>query len=457
MNSTAAGSTTASSILVVDLESSFAQLSDQLMAALKSGESLTLELAGEQSQFIRFNAAKVRQTGTVTDATLTLRLIHNQRTAYFAVPFTGDLSVDLATGLSALSSLRQEVAQLPEDPYIILPENRGSSRDVYSGNLLTPETALVSILPAVQGLDFTGLYTAGLVFRANRNSAGQQHWFATESFFLDYSLIGSTEKAVKATLAGREWQPELYQAQIQQSKTQLQVLETTPRVIQPGRYRTYLAPASVAELLGMLSWGAISEASMRQGGSGLAKLREGKSLSQQFSLSENFKGGTVPRFNELGEVAPQELPLIVNGELVNTLVCSRTAKEYGITANGASGGEGLRSPEVSPGTLPLADILQTLDTGLYLSNLHYLNWSDRPGGRITGMTRYACFWVENGQIAAPIKDLRFDESLYSFLGENLINLTDFQEFIPEVGTYDGRSLGGSLVPGILVEDFTFTL
>jgi predicted Zn-dependent protease len=65
--------------------------------------------------------------------------------------------------------------------------------------------------------------------------------------------------------------------------------------------------------------------------------------------------------------------------------------------------------------------------------------------------------VENAEIVAPIKDLRFDESLYAFLGENLEALTDFQEFIPEIDTYESRSLGGSLMPGMLVRDFTFTL
>ena len=98
-----------------------------------------------------------------------------------------------------------------------------------------------------------------------------------------------------------------------------------------------------------------------------------------------------------------------------------------------------------------------LETGLYVSNLHYLNWSDHSTGRITGMTRYACFWVENGEIVAPIENLRFDESLYHFWGENLVNFTNFQEFIPEVDTYGSRQLGGRLVPGMLVEDFTYTL
>jgi predicted Zn-dependent protease len=180
-------------------------------------------------------------------------------------------------------------------------------------------------------------------------------------------------------------------------------------------------------------------------------------LSPQLSLRENFHLGTVPRFNDLGEVAPEQVPIITEGQLTNTLVSSRTAKEYGVSSNAAVGSEGMRAAEMLPGQLAADDIISQLDTGLYLSNLHYLNWSDRNGGRITGMTRFACFWVERGEIRQPIKDLRFDESLYAFWGENLAAVTDFQALVPEVDTYEARSLGGAKVPGMLVQDFTFTL
>jgi predicted Zn-dependent protease len=439
------------------LEAHFQQLSDRLIAQLDATEALSLELSGEQSQFLRFNNARVRQAGIVTDANLTLRLISDQRTAFASLPCTGDLGRDLPQALDELAYLRQELQQLPVDPYIVLPENKGSSREVYPGELLAPEQAVGEILPAVAGLDFTGIYAAGYQIRANSNSAGQRHWFATESFFLDYSLIAPSEKAVKATLAGRQWEPEQYHAQIQRSQAQLARLDAPVHRVSPGQYRTYLAPAATAELLTMLSWGAISEASLRQGGSALAKLREGEHLSRLFNVRENFSRGSTPRFNELGEVSAQELPLITAGRLINTLISSRTAKEYGLVSNGAGSWEGLRAVELLPGKLAAAEILKQLDTGLYLSNLHYLNWSDLVGGRVTGMTRYACFWVEDGELVAPIQDLRFDESLYRCWGNQLISLTDFQEFTPEIGTYDQRALGGILAPGMLVDGFTFTL
>jgi predicted Zn-dependent protease len=437
-------------------EQSFEQLCTLLLDSLTADEHLSIDLAGEQSHFMRLNRAKVRQSGTVTDGEVTLRLSHRQRTATISLPFTSH-AADCAAALDALNDLRQELPHLPEDPYIVLPQNYGSSHEVYPGQLLSPDAAPDAILPMVQGVDFTGIYASGEIVRANANSAGQRHWFATETFFLDYSMIAPSEKAVKATLAGQTWDAAKFQAQIEESKAQLQALDRPVKTIEPGRYRTYLAPAAIAEIMGMFSWGGVSESSLRQGGSALAKMREGKNLSPLFTLKENFSRGTVPRFNSQGEIAPEEVPLITSGKLVNTLVNARTAKEYGLTSNAANGSESLRAPEVATGTLRTEEILAQLGTGLYLSNLHYLNWSDRVGGRITGMTRYACFWVEQGEIIAPIQDLRFDDSLYTFFGENLEAVTQFQAFIADVDTYESRSLGGALVPGALIQDFTFTL
>ena len=455
---TAATTYIAKSEFADQLEASFGQLTDALLSGLKGGEQLTLALVGEQSQFIRFNRAKVRQGGLVTGATLTLTLMAQERTHSYNLPVTGDSQRDQALATAAVAQLRQELPTLPLDPYQVLPQGSATSRDIYQGDLLPPEEAAAAILPPAQSLDFVGLYAGGPAVRGYADSAGQRHWFATDAYTLDYSLFTPEGRAVKGTVAGDTWDAAAYAEKIRASAQQLARLQQPARIVERGSYRTYLAPAAVAELLDMMSWGGVSEAALQRGSSALAALQRGdKPLSDKFSLMENFSHGLVQRFNETGDVAPERLPLIQAGQLVNTLVSARTAKEYGKTANGASAYEGMRSPDIAPGDLDPAAALKHLDTGLYLSNLHYLNWSDRPSGRITGMTRYACFWVENGELVAPIENLRFDESLYRFWGENLLALTRTQEFVPNVGSYENRSLGGSWVPGMLVEDFTYTL
>ena len=123
----------------------------------------------------------------------------------------------------------------------------------------------------------------------------------------------------------------------------------------------------------------------------------------------------------------------------------------------AEDSEFLRSPKIDSGNLEEDNILKKIDKGLYLSNLHYLNWSDNLGGRITGMTRYACFWVENGEFVAPIENMRFDDSIYNFFGKQLDGIADTIDYIPDVGTYGGRQPGGIMAPSILIDGFNLTL
>ena len=106
--------------------------------------------------------------------------------------------------------------------------------------------------------------------------------------------------------------------------------------------------------------------------------------------------------------------------------------------------------------MPESEVLQRLDTGVYINNVWYLNYSDRTACRITGMTRFVTFWVENGVIQAPLNVMRFDETLYRMLGEKLLALTTERELILDPSTYGERSTASSRMPGAIVDDFTFT-
>ncbi len=440
------------------MEKLFYQIGDRLFDLLKDDEMATLSVGGENSQFIRFNGAKVRQTGLVDDMGLGIELICNNRKSNGSISLTGDPAIDFDLAAEELERLREEVAKLPEDPYIVLPQKGDSGRENITGDLLPPEKAVDSLIPPFKGVDMSGIWASGRIFKGSMNSLGQKHWFSTETFSLDYSLITPEEKMVKATFAGTRWNQDEYEKFVAASIDKLELMKLPPKRIEPGSYRTFIASAGVADILNMFSWGGISEAAIQQGESAFCRMRsENISLSSKFSLAEDFRKGIVPRFNSKGELAPEYLPLIEKGKMVDTLVSSRTAREYGKNTNYADEMESLRTPVMSGGTLKEEDVLNALGTGVYLSNLHYLNWSDRIGGRITGMTRYACFWVEKGRIVAPIENMRFDDSFYLFLGENLEEVTDEVRMNPVVETYEGRELGGVHCPGILLSSFKLTL
>ena len=312
--------------------------------------------------------------------------------------------------------------------------------------------------PAIKNVDLAGIWASGNIYVGYANSKGLLHWFSTDSFSFDYSLITESEKMVKDTFAGTNFDLEKYNSFMKNSINQLQLLDKKSIRLEPGDYRTYIAPAGVSDLLGMFSWNGLSEGAIRRGQSAFLKMRnDDVTLSPCFTLNEDFSTGLTPMFNDEGELAVKNLPLINNGLLKNTLINSRTAQEYQIESNFASGWEGLRSPVMSTGDLKENEIPSKIDSGVFLNNLHYLNWSDNIGGRITGMTRYACFWVENGEIVAPIENMRFDDTIYNIFGENLESVTNHSQFIPDTGTYSSRSFGGTECPGILLNSFSLTL
>lgn len=442
---------------IENTKSNFHAIADHIIQNLIPGEVANINLHAEDSLFVRFNGNKVRQNTHVEQQSLTLLLQKNNRSAQITFSITGQATEDLQRANQWLEVARQECEHLPEDPFLVPLKNNGTSDNTVKGSLLPDEQVIAAITGPAGDADLAGLYCAGPIISANKNSLGQSHWFATENFFMDYSLYAG-EKAVKAVYAGTTWDQQAFEINIAQSKNQLNLMNRRKITVQPGAYRTYLAPGAVAEMTTMFSWGALSFNGYKQGGSALQKLADKeKSLSPLFSLRENFQMGLTHQFNSLGELAPETLDIIRQGKLVNFLTSSRSAKEYETKGNFSDPGEAPRAMEILPGTLSKKDILKELGTGLYLSNLHYLNWSDKPTARITGMTRYACFWVENGEIAGPISDLRFDESLYDCLGDNLLAITDFQEIDPMVSTYENRSMGGKKVPGMLIKDFKFTL
>lgn len=448
------------------LEEHFNRICEALFSELKSGEELNANLTGEQSTFLRFNKAQVRQNTFVDQKNITLQFQAQQRKATFEATLSGQFESDLALVRALLQRSREETQVLAEDPFLVPMENRGESHRHHAGDLLNSEAAIENIVSASKGNDFVGLYASGPTVRASRNSKGQKHWFSTESFFVDYSLfttnVEGENKAVKGVYADSRWSQNTFADRLQTSANLLSLMKRKSSVLKPGSYRTYLAPGAVAELCQMMSWNALSFSSLKKGNCAFAKLYDKqKSLSPLFSLRENFALGLSPQFNSMGEMAPEQLMLIENGELKNMLISSRAEKEYGVKSNGADAGgwgmEPLRSPEILPGSLSEKEALKALGTGLFLSNLHYLNWSDVSQARLTGMTRYACFWVENGEIVGPIKDMRFDDSLYSILGKELEALTREQHLDPAIGTYFQREIGGKKIPGALVGQFAFTL
>jgi len=436
----------------------FKSLSDRILSGLQGSEVLTMFAEAEESDFVRFNEAKVRQAGTVKQASLLVDLIDGLRHASARYTLSGSLDEDASAGLALLTELRATLPLLPEDPHLLYATDVQSTERVEENHLPDAGLMVDEILEASSGLDLVGILAAGPVMRGFANSLGQFNWFESSSFNLDWSLYHQADKAVKCGYADTRWDGAMLRRKMAEGSKQLAVMKRAARNIEPGKYRAYLAPAALNEIMGMLSWGGFGLKEQRTKRSPLLRAADGRSkLDGRFSLRENIAGGIAPGFGCSGFLRPDAVTLFEGGELVDSLVSPRSAKEYGVATNGASPSEMPDSLDLAGGKTPHSDLLSNIGTGIWINNLWYLNYSDRASCRITGMTRFATFWVEDGEIVAPLDVMRFDDTVYRMLGDGLVGLTEDRELIMDPSTYGGRSTSSSRLPGALVDDFVFTL
>jgi predicted Zn-dependent protease len=434
----------------------FFTLADTLQARLQADETLLLNFDGEESDFVRFNRARVRQAGSVTRRSLTVDLVAAGRHAAGRVELAGSLADDLAALERLLGDLREQRGFLPPDPYLNYATDGASSITRVAGELPAPVAVLDAILGAADGLDLVGIWAAGTLHTGFASSLGQRCWHARDSFNLDWSCYHDRDKAVKTTYAGLYWDAAELRRHMEAARGGLDRVRRPPRRIDPGHYRVFLAPAALSELLDMMAWGGFGLKSRRTGQSPLIRMQTAdQRLHPAISISEHNARGLEPPFTPEGFAKPERVELITGGAYRDSLVSARSAAEYGEPVNAA--GEWPASLDMAPGYLDTADVPAALDSGLYINNLWYLNFSDRAQARITGMTRFACFWVENGRVEAPVDVMRFDDSLYRMLGDNLLGLTRERELRLDPGTYGGRSSHSVELPGALIDGVAFTL
>lgn len=437
----------------------FYTLTEILDRHRQPNEIYLCHFTAEQSDFIRFNRAKVRQPGSVEQRYLELELIDGSRHTSGRLTLTGHLETDKDRLRRLLAELRGQLPQVPEDPYLLYTQEIHSSEMVAPNTLPKAQEVFIDILEETQGYDFVGIYAGGGIFTGFANSFGQRNWHSSYSFNLDFSFYHEKDKAVKSAYAGFQWETKSFQDQMAKVKAQFEILKRPSQTIAPGNYRVYLAPAAIHEILNLLSWGGFSLKSQRTKDSSLRRMLEtpAQTLHPSVTLLENTAEGIAPAFQTRGFVRPDQVTLIEQGRYHSPLVSPRSAKEYGLPTNGANDEESPVSLDLAAGSVPLTEVLKTLDKGIYINNLWYLNYSDRAACRMTGMTRFATFWVEGGEIVAPLSVMRFDETLYNLLGNHLIGLTKEREFIMESDTYEVRSANSARLPGALVEGFTLTL
>ncbi|HFD12915.1 MAG TPA: hypothetical protein ENJ32_10675 [Crenotrichaceae bacterium] len=436
----------------MQIKTVFFALSSALNDLLNADEVLLCTFYGEDSDFVRLNNNRIRQAGSVCQYEFNMQLISGNRHCSASCNISGQYTTALAQLVRLLKTLREQNRHSPDDPYLNYNTTPFNSDDSPENQLADSQEVIQQLIHHANRLDLVGVYASGTLYHGFANSFGQHNWQTRHQFNLDWSCFLNADKAVKSQYSGSVWQPEKLEQEFDSIHQQLALISTQSITLKPGNYRCYLSPTALSSILEIVSWGGFGLKSHHCKNSPLIKLNEAtKTLDPRIRLSENNRNGFTPGFTNQGFMKPEEIVLIDQGIRKNYLVSSRSAKEYNTTVNAQS--ESPQTLQLSTGQLASSQILSAIDTGLLINNLWYTNFSDRGNCSITGMTRFACYFVENGNIKAPFNVMRFDQSVYEILGNKLIDLSNKAECLASTDTYNRRSSSSMFLPGILVDDF----
>jgi predicted Zn-dependent protease len=229
-----------------------------------------------------------------------------------------------------------------------------------------------------------------------------------------------------------------------------------PRAIEPGRYTVILEPRANARFLTLMM--GLFNARTVEGPvgnyftgkeRGASKLGE-KVFSEAFTLKSDI-GNPILRQSPIGPdgMAARPVTWIEQGVLENLFHDRTWARRQKKDPTPASTNMSL----VMEGTnMTIDEMVKTTKRGLLVTFFWYIRGVDQASLLNTGMTRDGLFLIENGEIAGPVQNFRWNMS--PIVGYN--NITAVGEPVPiHTGeSYDGP--GTALVPPVRIEDFFMT-
>jgi predicted Zn-dependent protease len=228
-----------------------------------------------------------------------------------------------------------------------------------------------------------------------------------------------------------------------------------PRELPPGRYPVILEEYAVADIVDMLARLGFGALSVQEGRSFMVDRFGERIMSDAISIWDDGLDPTgLPMPFDFEGVPRQRVDLIKGGVAEAVVYDSYTAGKEG----GASTGHALPSPNtfgpipahtfMAPGEASKEELLASMERGLWVTRFHYTRPVHPKLVIITGMTRDGTFLVEKGEIAYPIKNLRFTQSYL----EALSNV----EAVSRETKLQQNWFGGTRVPALKVTEFEFT-
>lgn len=375
----------------------------------------------------RFASNSIHQSTHREDTGLRVRVVTNGR---IGVSATNDFSLEGARrAAESAFEMASVVAPDPLFPGLAppapTPEQRSSFDEATAGTRPDERAGRVAELVAQcpDGFTAAGAYETLASEVAIVNTEGQFCWAPSSQASMTTVVTGGDGGSGFAEVfaASRD---EVDPVAIGKRAARKAVDSQSPRDLDPGRYPVVLEPAAVATLVGFLAWIGFGGRFLFEGRSCFSgKDGQRVAASSVGIFDDALADGTLGLPFDFEGVPRSRVDLIKDGVFVGGVYDLRTAKEAGTHTTGHA----LPSPNpegpfplnlfMATGDATLDEMIGETERGLLVTRFHYTNVVHPVESTITGMTRDGTFLIENGEIAHPVKNFRFTQSILEALAE----------------------------------------
>jgi len=420
-------------------------------------------LLTEDSSLTRFARSTIHQHVAEKNGTLILRVIVDKRIAVVTTNILGLSSIK--------SSLERAIhlarVQRPNEEFVSLPGPRAiPEADTFSETIgrLTPDKKVKMVrdlitLSKEKGFGVSGAFSNGMVELAVVNSLGiEAYQKYSDLFFHTIAEDGKNSGYAGSVSRG------LDQLNLESLGKEAIGKASHGESIQidAGEYEVILEPYAVSELLSFLGYLGFHALAVQEGRSFFCNQFGKKMVDEKVTIYDDgleVEGLQVP-FDFEG-VPKKKVLFIERGVAREATYDSFTASREGKESTG----HGLIAPNTA-GPVPinlameggkssLDEMIRSVRKGIYVTRFHYTNVVEPMKAVITGMTRDGTFWVEEGEIRGPIRNLRFTESVLGALSR--VKAISKERRVCSEGTvYSRRFVTGTIVPALQIDGFNFS-
>ncbi|MCG8606251.1 TldD/PmbA family protein [bacterium] len=434
------------------LTKSEAQAILQKVLSYSKADGCEANLNGNVGGNIRYARNTVSTSGMTSDTTLIVQSNYGKKMGTATINEFDDASLEKVVRRS------EELAKLaPENPEfmdVLGPQEYLETKAHFQSTAeISPEyraqAAANSIGPCKQkNLVAAGFLQDNANFQSMINTADLFAYH--ESTNVNFSVTVRTSDGKGSGWASRDYND----VQHLDTKTASQIaidkaiLSKEARAIEPGKYPVILEPAASVGLLTNMAFNMGARQAdegrsffSKQGGG--TKIGE-KIVDERITIYSDPTHPEVPVSPWSGDGRRRERTVWIENGVVKNLFYSRYwAHKHGVKAipfpaNGIMEG----------GDASLEDLIADTRRGVLVTRTWYIRTVDPQTLLYTGLTRDGTFFVENGKIAYPVKNFRWNESPVIMLN----NL----EALGKPERIAGQGGGGLLVPPMKIREFTFS-